>query len=248
MEPTTLALLVAVVIGVAVAAATGRKSDRPTHDPVKSIRAAWYSASDGYGGYFTYPAGVPLLHRYDPDPVAMITARGPVLCVNRSHNGMRLRELLAGGRLANGLPEVLGETGVTIPPFAEQLAHDRCEIAVIGAGMVDWVFDPITRPEYEGLLAQAVDQARAQGVQPVFLGFSRFALSDVITPERQARLEMGNRVLQDVAAALQVPYIDRSGVDPIMAEDGLHLIAECHQRAAIEIAPQLAAIAARMPA
>jgi hypothetical protein len=201
--------------------------------------ACWYSASDGYGGYFEGGE----LRRYDPDPVEMVDAAGPVHCANRSHNGMRLRELLAGGPLANGLPEEAGDTGVTVLPFAQQLAQDQPELAVVGAGMVDWLFDDITPESYRAMLVRAASEARALDIQPVFLGFSRFALSSFITPDHIARIALGDDTLRVVAEELDVPYIDRSSVEPVMAPDGLHWTRECHEEAARVMAPQLATIA-----
>ena len=223
----------------ALAAGTLFRRWRHPPAPPPPPTACWYSASDGYGGYFEGGQ----LRRYDPDPVEMIDAAGPVTCINRSHNGMRLSELLNGGPLANGLPEQVGDTGVTVLPFPQQLAADAPDLAVVGAGMVDWLFDDITPESYRAMLARAASQARTLGIEPVFLGFSRFALSSFITPDHLARIELGDDTLRVVAAELDVPYIDRSSVEPVMAEDGLHWVRECHEEAALVIAPQLAAIA-----
>lgn len=245
MEPTSILLVLAVVAAVALLAGGHKRRDAEPAGPAAGpLVATWYSASDGYGGYFVPPGGAENLRRMSPDPVAMVSAAGPVQCINRSHNGMRLRELINGGRLANGLPEVLGADGVTVEPLRRQLAVDKPDIAVIGAGMVDWAFDHISAEEYRALLGQAASAASDQGVALVFLGFSRFGLSDVITPQIQARLAEGDSVLRRVASELNVPYIDRSSVEPIMGWDGLHVVPECHQQAAPIIATQLAKIAA----
>lgn len=224
--------LAAVVAGCVLLVREIRTPDTPS--------VSFYSASDTAGGYFD-PPGV--LQTYSPDPAKMVQDVLGWPCVNHSINGMQLRELLAGGPVQMAIPGI-GQDGVVIPSFADQLAGDQSTVIVMGCGMVDALVTDTTLEQYVLMVEQAVRTVLQAGKLPVLRGFHRIHPGPVLTVERLAKAETFNAALQSFAATRGVPFIDLANGVPFngsddMCADGVHPTEDYHRRIAACIAAAL---------
>ena len=205
--------------------------------------ASIYSASDTAGGYCVPPDAT--LKTYDPTPCELISVAGPVQVYSHSINGLKLSELLTGGNVALGVPGI-GEEGVTVRPFKEQLASDPSEIIVVGAGMVDCFFTDISLLAYMELVDEAVGCIHDARKIPVIRGYHQFIETPLMTSAVLARRELFNRTLQKYCESMKVEFLDCASVEfngaEDLAPDLLHPSAEYHKRLAVFIAGRLAQI------
>lgn len=231
------------LIVLAVAAAMGVLLISSRHESVLPT-ATIYSASDTAGGYCVPPDST--LRTYDPCPVEMMSAAGPVQVFSRSINGLKLSELLAGGPVALGVPG-LGEAGVTVKPLAEQLLTDQSRMIVLGAGMVDCFFTDCSLDDYITMVAGAVAEIQSHGKTPVIRGYHRFIGSPMMSAKALVRCDEFNTALQHYCRDSDIAFLDVGSVpfngSVDLAPDLLHPSAEYHQRLAVFIAGRLKQIA-----
>lgn len=232
-----------ILIVLAVAAVMGVLLVSGRHDQVLTT-ATIYSASDTAGGYCVPPDST--LLTYDPCPVEMMSASGPVQVFSRSINGLKLSELIAGGPVALGVPGI-GQAGVTVAPLAEQLLTDQSRLIVLGAGMVDCFFTDCSLDDYITMIAGAVAEVQSHGKTPIIRGYNQFIETPLMTPAVLARRDQFNRALQGYCHDAGIDFLDCASVPfngaADLAPDMLHPSAEYHQRLAVFIAGRLKQIA-----
>lgn len=204
------------------------------HDRQTPYGVTFYGDSSTFGGYFVGD----VLHRYDPDPVAMVAQASGRACINRARNGLKLSELLVGGVIALESP-TLGEPG-TVEPFSEQLKSDPSPVVVIGCGVVDAMFSGITITEHAQNLRTAAGVALAAGKLPMLRGLNRFTPCPALSAEQLARRDAFDQMTRLVAGEQGLTFLDIDGAgEPDICGDSLHPTAEYHQRIARHIAAQL---------
>jgi len=183
------------------------------------------------GGWFDGPT----LRFYDPTPVQMLRAKLPALhIVDCAQNGLQLGEALAGGAVERG-QAVLGQMHASCTSLADIWADVRPSHALIALGEVEPLFDPDwTAQRLAHQITDAVQQARALGVQPILQGCIHFRAGGPVTHEGRLACSVADDVIQETAERLGVPFIDVRCVsfdpDRDVCPDGLHPTGYMHER------------------
>lgn len=237
--PTILVIIViAVIVGLLVVHG-GNSKPEPTPWPMATV----ISASDSAGGWFDVPAGV--LRHFDPDPVAMVSARGPVQCVNASINGLRLAELMTGGPVADGVGRD-GRMGLTVAPLREQLATMSTPIVVVGAWLNDAINTDLSVEEFRALVRECIDTCLAADKHLAFRGQQGFLETPRVSAHALWRVAQFGAVLREEAAARGITVLDPLlAGPPEICSDGLHGTEAYMRRIAATLALQLQAEALR---
>jgi len=213
-----------------------RKDDEPDAPLVMTV----HGNSALAGGWFDGPT----LRFYDPTPVQMLAAKLPgIRIVDCAQNGLTLREALAGGAVERG-QAVLGQMHASCTSLADIWTDVRPTHALIALGEVEPLFDPDwTAQRLAHQITDAVQQARALGVQPILQGCIHFRAGGPVTPEGRLACSVADDVIQETADRLGVPFIDVRCVsfdpDRDVCPDGLHPTADMHARYSAERANQL---------
>lgn len=195
---------------------------------------SFYGDSSTFGGYFVGAQ----LHRCDPDPVALVAKYAGRPCVNRAHNGLKLFEMISGGKIALASP-TLGEPG-EVAPFAGELMADASPVVVIGCGVVDAMFSDITPEQHTQNLRMALGVAMVAGKTPILRGLNRFDGSAALSLAQIARRNEFDQITRFVAGEQGVKFLDIDGAGfADICGDGLHPTPEYHDRIARHIAAQL---------
>jgi hypothetical protein len=218
--------------------------DRPTS---KIVKISIYSASDTAGGYCVPPDAT--LRTFSPTPCEMMDEElaktaSSIVVTSKAVNGLQLRELLTGGPIQMAA-QGIGVDGMSVLPFRKLLQNDDANIVVLGCGMVDCFFTPVTLDDYLTMARQAIEHIRDAGKTPMLRGYNRFAQTDLMTSAILARRDEFDAALKAFALASGVAFIDVGSVPfyglADLCEDELHPNLAYHKRIAIFIARQLQA-------
>ena len=235
MTPEVLAIIALGIVAAVVVLRGGKDKPQPrqitltVHGP-SSLAGGWID-----GGQVRY---------YNPTPVQMLAESLPgVRVVDFAQNGLTFSEALEGGPVKLGQP-VLGQMHASCTSLADIWTDVRPTHALIALGEVEPLFDPDwTAQRLAHQITDAVQQARALGVQPILQGCIHFRAGGPVTHEGRLACSVADDVIQETADRLGVPFIDVRCVsfDPErdVCPDGLHPTAEMHARYSAERANQL---------
>lgn len=213
--------------------------------PEKPVTVLVVSASDMHGGYADQNGQ---LQRYNPTPVEMMAQATPDLVwIDRSVNGMKATEALAGGAVASAVP---GTGEQTTTDSLAKLLDGSPEVRVLywGCWLVDVLFAGMTPAQFVAMLDQVIDTAQARGVVPVMRGAHQFVCNGLMTGERLDRLAAFDHLLKAHCAARGVVVADMRAVPfegaGSVCGDGLHPTKDYHQALAMAGAEVVRAVAA----
>lgn len=223
-------IIAAVVIGIVLVVLISRKGDRDATPP-RQITLTVHGNSALAGGWFDGPT----LRFYDPTPVQMLAAKLPgIRIVDCAQNGLTFSEALEGGTVKLGQP-VLGQMHASCTSLADIWADVRPTHALIALGEVEPLLDPDwTAQRLAHQITDAVQQARALGVQPILQGCIHFRAGGPVTHDGRLACSVADDVIQETAERLGIPFIDVRCVsfdpDRDVCPDGLHPTGYMHER------------------
>lgn len=235
MTPEVIAIIALGIVAAVVMLRGGKDKPQP-----RQITLTVHGNSALAGGWFDGPT----LRFYDPTPVQMLAAKLPgIRIVDCAQNGLTFSEAMEGGPVKLGQP-VLGQMHASCTSLADIWTDVRPTHALIALGEVEPLFDPEwTAQRLAHQITDAVQQARALGVQPILQGCIHFRAGGPVTHEGRLACSVADDVIQETAERLGVPFIDVRCVsfDPErdVCPDGLHPTADMHARYSAERANQL---------
>lgn len=173
-----------------------------------------YDNSMGHGGWLD--AGE--FRRYSPTPAEILAAVTGLPVLDRTMNGMSLRNLVDGGLNERADPR-LGEQRQVIP-FAQQLRTDPNGEVTVGCMEIDALLAESTLPEFLGYVRRAVRDAEQESKRLRFRAPADFEGS-TFSPEAIARVRLYRAALHDQCASVGIEVVG-ADVPPIFCVDGIH--------------------------